>query len=189
MMMNAIRLTAAAGLCMLCCALPVSVVLAGGIFQVGAANWGIAGGVGLLAVAAVGALLAEWRRLTTPGLKSCQCASAADPRLGEEAPPIACTLSASGYQERVRSIRMLASRSLISARRAPLSLHLVYECDALGEVRDLVRAEQTCCSFLDFTMAEKDDGVHVTITAPVDAAPAADALFSHFAPTSLTNKP
>lgn len=182
MMMNAIKLTAAAGLCMLCCALPVSAVLAGGIFQVGAAKWGIADGVGVLAAAAVGALLVGRRQLATPGPESCQCGSAAAPRLGEEASPIACTLSASDYQERVSSIRMLASRSLISARRAPLSLHLVYECDALGEVRDLVVAEQTCCSFLDFTMAEKDEGVHVTITAPVDAAPAADVLFSHFAP-------
>ncbi len=181
-MMNAIKLMAAAGLCMLCCALPISAVLAGGIFQVGAANWGIAGGVGLMVFAAVGVLLAGRKRIAIPGLQSCQCASAAAPRVAGGAPPIACTLSASGYQERVRSIRILASRSLISAHRAPQSLHLVYESDTLGEVRDLIRAEQTCCSFLDFKIAEKQDGVHVTITAPADAATAADVLFSHFAP-------
>lgn len=182
MMMNTIKLTAAAGLCMLCCALPVSAILAGGIFQVGVANWGVAGGVALLAAAAVGALLAGRRRLAIPGPASCRCASAAAPSLGVEAPPIACTLPASGYQERVKSIRLLASRSLISARRAPSSLHLVYEADALGEVRDLVRAEQACCAFLDFKILEQEDGVHVTITAPADAAQAADVLFSHFAP-------
>lgn len=180
-MMNAIKLVAAGGLCMLCCALPISAVLAGGIFQVGAASWGIAGGVGLLAVAAVGVLLAGRRRLANPGVQSCQCASPA-PRFEEGAPLIACTLSATGYQERVTSIRMLASRSLISAHRTPLALHLVYEADALSEVRDLVRAEQSCCAFLDFKIVEKEDGVHVAITAPADAAQAAGVLFSHFAP-------
>jgi hypothetical protein len=180
-MMNAIKLMAVAGLCMLCCALPISAVLASGIFQVGAANWGIAGGVGLVAAAGVGVLLAGRKRLAVPGRQSCQCASAPPSRIAEDAPPIACSLSAFGYQERVRSIRILASRSLLSARRAPLSLHLIYESGALSEVSDLIRAEQTCCSFLDFKIAEKDDGVHVTITAPVDAAAAADVLFSHFA--------
>lgn len=182
MMMNAIKLTAVAGLCMLCCALPVSAALAGGIFQVGVANWGIVGGLGLLAAAAVGALLAGRRRFATPGRTSCQCASAAAPSWGAEASPIACTLTAAGYQERVKSIRLLASRSLISARRAPLSLHLVYEADAINEVRDLVRAEQACCAFLDFKILEKEGDVHVTLMAPADAAQAADALFSHFAP-------
>jgi hypothetical protein len=66
-MMNATKLAAAGGLCMLCCALPISAVLAGGIFQVGAASWGIAGGVALLAAAAVGALLAGRRRPANPG--------------------------------------------------------------------------------------------------------------------------
>lgn len=82
---------------------------------------------------------------------------------------------------------MLASRSLLSASRTPLSLQLVYESGALGEVSNLIQAEQTCCSFLDFKIAEKDDGVHVTIIAPADAAPAAEVLFGHFAP-ELANK-
>ncbi|MGY4510231.1 hypothetical protein ACVIN2_003685 [Bradyrhizobium sp. USDA 3650] len=166
---------------MLCCALPISAVLAGGIFQVGAASWGVAGGLGLLAAAAVGALFAGRRRLAKPDVPTCQCSSPGL-RLDEVAPPIACTLSASSYHERVKSIRALASHSLISARRGPLSLHLVYAADALGEVRALVRAEQSCCAFLDILTIEKNDGVHVTITAPPDAALAAEDLFNHFAP-------
>lgn len=181
-MMNAMNITAAGGLCLLCCTLPVSAILAGGIFQVGAASWGMAGGVGLMAIAAIGFLLATRKQLATPGMQSCQCASVPLPRVAEEAPPIACTLSASGYQERLRAIRILASQSLISARRAPLMLHLIYESDALREIGDLVQAEQACCPFLDFEIAEKEDGVHVTIKAPTDAAPAADVLFGHFAP-------
>jgi hypothetical protein len=181
-MMNAMKITAVGGLCLLCCTLPVSAILAGGIFQVDAASWGVAGGVGLIVIAAIGFLLATRKRLAIPGMQSCQCASVPLPRVAEETPPITCTLSASGYQERVQVIRTLASQSLISARRAPLMLHLIYEADALGEVRDLVRAEQTCCAFLEFNIAEKEDGVHVTIKAPTDAAPAADVLFGHFAP-------
>ena len=181
-MMNAMKITAAGGLCLLCCTLPISAILAGGIFQVGAASWGVAGGVGLIVIAGIGFLLATRKRLAIPGMQSCQCASAPPPRLAEAAPPIACTLSASGYQERVKAIRTLASRSLISARRGPLTLHLLYESDALREIRVLVQAEQACCPFLDFEIVEKEDGVHVTIKAPADAASAADVPFDHFAP-------
>jgi hypothetical protein len=40
-----------------------------------------------------------------------------------------------------------------------------------------------------FKMAEKDDGVHVTITASADASQAVDVLFSHFAPELAHQQP
>ncbi len=76
----------------------------------------------------------------------------------------------------------ISANSLLSARRTPLSLHLVYDRDALPAVQKLVRDEQQCCAFLDFKMSDQPDSVHLSITAPVEAAEVADALFTHFAP-------
>ncbi len=54
---------------------------------------------------------------------------------------IACTLGAGDFKERVADIRALATRSLRSSQRKPLQLELVYDRDALAEVRDLVAKE------------------------------------------------
>jgi hypothetical protein len=88
--------------------------------------------------------------------------------------------SADDYQERLMSIRNLAQRSLLSSRRTPLTLHLVYHRTAIEE--KFVRDEQCCCAFLRFDLARKDDGVRFLIAAPKEAAQAADILFGHFAP-------
>ncbi|RAZ90072.1 hypothetical protein DPM33_14640 [Mesorhizobium hawassense] len=104
--------------------------------------------------------------------------SAAD----DEAPPIACSLGASDFKERVADIRALAGRSLRHAERTPLSLKLTYGREALEEVTELVRKEQICCAFLSFDLKRRPQDVVLTITAPPAAAEAADMLFGHFAP-------
>ena len=95
---------------------------------------------------------------------------------------IACTLSAGDFKERVSGIRDLAIRSLVSSRRQPLRLELVYSREALDEVEDLVAKEADCCSFLEFDIQHDADGVRLTIAAPVEALAAADEIFAHFAP-------
>ncbi|WP_051960887.1 hypothetical protein [Devosia riboflavina] len=96
--------------------------------------------------------------------------------------PIACTLEADDFKERVTGIRALAARSLRSSRREPLQLILVYAPEALTEVQDLVAKESNCCSFMDFDLQHDAQAVRLTITAPIEALAAADELFAHFAP-------
>ncbi len=168
-------------LCLLCCALPATSLFAAGVFEVGARNWGIAGGITFLIGAAALVMLAS-RKPAMIGTISCHCSPGEGSSLPALGASIACALSSADYQERVMSIRELAARSLVSARRTPLSLHLVYAQDALELVRQLVRDEQSCCAFLDFKLVDRSDGVHLSITAPEEAAEAADLLFAHFAP-------
>ena len=178
----AIKLLGVTALCALCCALPAALVLAAGLFQILGMSWGLVGGIGLLI--GIAALLVITRRTRANcASSSCRCSPPNMDRLPEAlAPPIACILSSNDYQERVLSIRKLAERSLLSSRRTPLTLHLVYDRTAMGEVEKFVRDEQRCCAFLRFDLAQKDDGVHLLIAAPNEAAQAADILFGHFAP-------
>jgi hypothetical protein len=178
------------GACAVCCALPfaaswfagstILAVLGLGHFWIGAA----------LSLAPVGALLVMRKRVRAESAPSCgaseaTCGCAGGTKLilpRSETPPIACTLTADGYQTRVARIRDLAARSLRAARREPLRLHLSYAPEAAAEVRELVREEQQCCAFLQFDVREDAGGIHVTITAPEEARDAADVLFAHFAP-------
>lgn len=100
----------------------------------------------------------------------------------ETARAIACTLGAGDFKERVAGIRDLARRSLCTSRREPVRLHLTYVAEALTEVQDLVAKESDCCSFLDFDLQHDAETTRLTITAPIEALPAADELFAHFAP-------
>lgn len=95
---------------------------------------------------------------------------------------IACTLGAGDFKDRVADIRALATRSLRTGHRRPLQLELFYDRDAIAEVRDLVAKESGCCSFLVFDLRQDDQSARLTITAPVEALPAAEVLFAHLAP-------
>lgn len=176
----ATKLLGVTALCVACCALPLTSVFAAGMFGFGAMSWGISGGIAFLVVAASLFLLLSRRSAFAGGKLAagdCSCSSGST-----LAAPIACTLPSTGYQERVKSIRALAAHSLVSARRTPLSLHLVYHRDALQAVQKLVEEERSCCAFLRFKLADEKDSVHLSITASEESAQAADVLFSHFAP-------
>ncbi|QIH73107.1 hypothetical protein GYM46_09195 [Brevundimonas mediterranea] len=94
--------------------------------------------------------------------------------------PIACTLGAGDYQERVRWIADLNQRSLQSHRRDDLTLHIDYEAGALADVEELVRKETACCAFLTFEIEPRLGSVCLVVTAPEDARLAADTLFEDF---------
>jgi hypothetical protein len=78
--------------------------------------------------------------------------------------PIACTLSANA--ERRTWIAALARDALRSGERDDLTLRLQFTPEAVQHVRDMVRNEQACCSFLAFEIDERCDELWVTITAP-----------------------
>lgn len=95
--------------------------------------------------------------------------------------PVACTLGASDFAERIASIEALNRRSLVRQERDDLVLRLVYEPGARAAVEALVAQERACCAFLDFDLAETRDGLRLTITAPERARTGAEAMFDEFA--------
>lgn len=184
--------------CAACCAIAVvpSAVVGTGLAAIAGAacTWGL----GLLALALpVGGIYLLSRRKAAPAATfqslmaqdECGCGPSCVSAAENDALSIACTLGASDFKERVAGIRSLASRSLHHAKRAPLSLKLIYGREALEEVNDLMRKEQACCAFLTFDLKNDPREVVLTITAPKAAAEAADLLFDHFAPELAESNP
>lgn len=99
-----------------------------------------------------------------------------------EAPPIACTLNASEYKDRLAWIGSLTHDSLRGHERRDLVLDLRYAPEAALRVREMVRNEQACCSFLTFDLREASHEIRLIITAPEAAREAADVLFQQFLP-------
>jgi hypothetical protein len=97
-----------------------------------------------------------------------------------EAPPIACTLAPGEFKDRLAWIGTLTGDALRSHERRDLVLYLRYAPEAAERVREMVRNEQACCSFLTFDLREAPDEIRLIITAPESAREAADMLFEHF---------
>ncbi len=95
-------------------------------------------------------------------------------------PPIACTLAPSEYRERLASIARLARDALRSAKRRGLALELRYAPEAAPRVREMLRKEQVCCTFLRFDLRETSHEVRVTIRPPEEARGALNTLFGQF---------
>ena len=96
--------------------------------------------------------------------------------------PIACTLSGADFKERALWLTELKKRALIRHRLDGLSVHLVYRLEAAADVEKMVRQEQACCAFLHFDLQRTATGIELKVTAPVEAAADAQALFAHLLP-------
>jgi len=94
--------------------------------------------------------------------------------------PIACTLGAVDYRERLAEIAKLARDALRSYERDSLVLRLRYDVASADRVKEMVRREQECCAFLIFELREEDADILVTISAPEEARVAAEAMFDQF---------
>lgn len=101
--------------------------------------------------------------------------------------PIACTLGAGAYRERLAWIAELNRSALRNVQREGTQLILCYDLQAAGDVREMVRREQECCAFLDFTLNENDKELTLAITAPEAAREALDAVFDPFLTRSKTS--
>src|SRR5215471_9790586 len=94
--------------------------------------------------------------------------------------PIACTLSGEARQDRRAWIAALVRDALRGSERDDLTLRLRFAPEAVQRIRDMVRKEQACCSFLTFEMEERPQELWLIIRAPEAARAAADVLFSQF---------
>jgi len=97
-----------------------------------------------------------------------------------EASPMACTLAPGAFKDRIAWINALARDALRSHERRDLVLDLRYAPEARDRIRELVRNEQACCSFLTFDLREEPHQIRLVITAPEAAREAADMLFQQF---------
>jgi hypothetical protein len=98
--------------------------------------------------------------------------------------PIACTLTPDDYKARLGWINELARDALLSHERRDLEIELVYAADAAQRVREMVRKEQDCCTFLSFALDERPDEIRLTVRAPERAREAADMLLGQFLPSA-----
>jgi|SRR5579864_152193 len=102
--------------------------------------------------------------------------------------PIACTLPTADFKDRMEWIGELTRDVLRKYERHGLVLDLRYAPEGAARVREMVHKEQQCCAFLTFKIREELDEIRLTITAPADAAEAADLLFEQFV-ASLSTRP
>jgi hypothetical protein len=96
------------------------------------------------------------------------------------APLIACTLAPGELEDRLAWISALTRDALCRHERHDLVLDLRYAPEAAERVREMVRKEQACCSFLFFDLHEEPNEIRLTITAPETARGAADMMFEQF---------
>jgi hypothetical protein len=186
--------------CSACCLPPLAPLLA----WLGVAGMALTGPVGVMAgVIGAGALV--WmsvarrrRRAQCQGKiganSTCQAGCAGNRESGrgaiEHSPgPIACTLSSTDFKERALWLSALKKRALMGHRVEGLSVHLSYRLEAAADVEKMVRQEQDCCAFLHFDLRRTATAMELTVTAPVEAAADAQALFAHLLPDRRSGSP
>jgi hypothetical protein len=97
--------------------------------------------------------------------------------------PTACSLGASDLQARLAAIAEAGAAGLITHDEDAGRHTLRFRPDPTTRCRldEIVAAEAECCSFLDLDLAERDGELVLTLAAPKDGQPIADALAAAFA--------
>ncbi len=101
-------------------------------------------------------------------------------------PPIACSLSRREQVERAAEARELIDSALVARERSAGGLRLRFRGPPAvhSAVRALARREKECCPFFDFELVESGEDLEMTVTAPAEAQPLLDSLFSGPSPTA-----
>jgi hypothetical protein len=92
--------------------------------------------------------------------------------------PIACTLSGASLQERAAWLGRLGKASLIDGARSGDRLELLFRPEAAADLRELVRAEAECCSFLAFELDPAEDRIRLGVSGPAEAGPVLDDMLA-----------
>lgn len=96
----------------------------------------------------------------------------ADPRIG-------CSTSGDELLAIGQALRDAVREDLVDRERTPdgLRLRVGQHPGAMSAIRDFVRREQACCSFFNFTLAEDQGTLSLTVAGPPEAAPLLDLLY------------
>jgi hypothetical protein len=99
-----------------------------------------------------------------------------------EAIPIACSLSAADYRERLAAIAEVGASSLLGIERRSDARVLRFRpsTETDERLRAIVAAEAECCAFLDLSLAATNDELVLTIVGPDEATPIVDDLVASF---------
>ena len=103
-------------------------------------------------------------------------------------PPVACSLTGSEQVVRASEARELMQGALIAREPIEGGVRLRFRgaFETRAAVRDLARREKECCPFFEFELAEAGEEIVMTVTAPADARPLLDSLFSDPEATPFT---
>jgi hypothetical protein len=98
--------------------------------------------------------------------------------------PIACSLSAAEYGERLAAISRVGGSSLINVEERPRPrqtvLHFRYSTKTRDELQTIVAQEADCCAFLDLSLETSDEELVLTLAAPEEARLIVDDLVRSF---------
>jgi hypothetical protein len=97
-------------------------------------------------------------------------------------PPIACSLSAADYRERLAAISEVGSSSLIAVQEGPREtvMRFRHSSETRDGLRTIVAQEAECCAFLDVSLRALEDELVLTLRAPEEARPIVDDLIRSF---------
>jgi hypothetical protein len=97
-------------------------------------------------------------------------------------PPIACSLTAAELPRRLAEMEAIGRDALLAASATGRRATLRFRPDAQTRHRleAIVVAESLCCPFLDLALAEEDDALVLSVTAPAGAEPVLDDLVAAF---------
>ena len=99
--------------------------------------------------------------------------------------PIACTLDEKALRQRLEQIAALGADALIAHEGMAGAHTLRFRCDEATrrQLEQIVDAEASCCSFLEFSIDERDGELILALDAPTEGRPVADGLASAFSAT------
>lgn len=97
-------------------------------------------------------------------------------------PPIACSLSAADYRERLAAISEIGSSSLITVQEGPREtvMRFRHASETRDKLRMIVSQEAKCCAFLDLSLRTLKDELVLTLRAPEEARPIVDDVIRSF---------
>jgi hypothetical protein len=94
--------------------------------------------------------------------------------------PIACTLTAADYADRIEATADLARRALRSREPILHGARLIFDNggDTERELREVIAAEARCCAFLRMDLRPTADALVLDVTGPAEAEPIIAELFA-----------
>jgi len=96
--------------------------------------------------------------------------------------PIACTLDENALRQRLEQIAALGADALIAHEETAGAHTLRFRLDEQTgrQLEQIVGAEAKCCSFLEFSVDERDGELILALDAPTEGQPVADELARAF---------
>jgi hypothetical protein len=94
--------------------------------------------------------------------------------------PIACTLTPGQYRDRTGELAALAARALRSREQTSGGERLIFtdSQDTERELRAVIAAESSCCTFLRMDLQRAEGRLVLDIAGPQDARPIIAELFA-----------